>query len=363
MELQELISEQLASMNLSGLDQLIDLAGTQENLFNTMSPGEIIKGIISGDPLFSFQVIMDNLQVLFLSEIYGSILLGVQLVIICIIMGMLENFSNSFGEETVSSLATMVCSCAVIALSLKSIMDVYNLCSDTVDIMTGTMQILLPILVPLLIAMGGFASGGALNPIIVGAVTIFSSIIQKIILPCVFLSCIFLLINSLTERDYVKKLAHFMRNFAIFLLGLCITIFSGLTVIQSLVTKTADGMLAKTARYSIDNFVPIVGGFAADSIDMVISCTTIIKNGIGIFGLLLVITLMAFPLVKILVVALVYKVTAIIIEPIGNKTVSDCINDMGNSVVTMAVVLFMSALMFLIFLSIIIGIGGGKLWG
>lgn len=363
MELQALISEQLASMNLSSLDQLVDLAGTQENLFNTMSPVEIITGIVSGDPLFSFQSIIDNLQGLFFSEIYGSILLGVQLVLICIIIGMLTNFSNSFGEETVSSLATMVCSCSVIALCLKSIMDVYTLCSDTVDIMTGTMQVLLPILVPLLIAMGGFASGGALNPIIVGAITIFNSIIQRIILPAVFLSCIFLLVNSLTERDYVKKLANFMRNFALFLLGLCITVFSGLTVIQGLVTKTADGMIAKTARYSIDNFVPIVGGFAADSIDMVISCTTIIKNGIGIFGLLLIITLMTFPLVKILVVALIYKITAILIEPIGNKAVSDCINDMGNSVVTMAIVLFLSAMMFLIFLSIIIGIGGGRLWG
>ncbi|MEG1929571.1 MAG: stage III sporulation protein AE [Anaerovorax sp.] len=363
MELEALISEQLASMNLTGLDQLIDLAGTKENLFNTMSLSEIIKGIVTGDPLFSFQVIFDNLQRIFLSEIYGSILLGVQLVMICIIMGMLTNFSNSFGEETVSNLATMVCSCSVIALSLKSLMDVYVLCSDTVDIMTGTMQVLLPILVPLLIAMGGFASGGALNPMIVGAITIFNSMIQKMILPAIFLSCVFLLVNSLTERDYVKKLAYFMRNFAVFLLGFCITVFSGLTVMQGLVTRTADGMLAKTARYSMDNFVPIVGGFAADSMDMVISCTTIIKNGIGIFGLLFIITLLAFPLIKLLAVALIYKVTAIIIEPIGNKAVSDCINDMGNSIITMAVVVFLSAMMFLIFLSIIIGIGGGRLWG
>jgi len=35
---------------------------------------------------------------------------------------------------------------------------------------------------------------------------------------------------------------------------------------------------------------------------------------------------------------------------------------MGNSVITIAVILFLTALMFLIFITIIIGIGGGALW-
>jgi stage III sporulation protein AE len=68
------------------------------------------------------------------------------------------------------------------------------------------------------------------------------------------------------------------------------------------------------------------------------------------------------PLIKIIAIAVIYKLTAIIIEPIGNKQVSDTMNEMGNAVVTMAVVLFLTALMFLIFMTIIIGIGGGRLW-
>ena len=41
-------------------------------------------------------------------------------------------------------------------------------------------------------------------------------------------------------------------------------------------------------RYSVDNFVPIVGGFAADSIDMVLSCVAVIKNGIGVLGIIII---------------------------------------------------------------------------
>jgi stage III sporulation protein AE len=228
--------------------------------------------------------------------------------------------------------------------------------------MTVTMQALLPVLVPLLIAMGSFTSGSILNPFIVTAITIFNSILQRVIMPAIYLSCIFILVNSLSDRDYVKKLALFIRGFAIAAMGLSVTLFSGLTIMQGMVTKTADGMLAKTAKYSVDNFVPIVGGFAADSIDLILSCTTIIKNGVGIFGLIIILTLLIIPMVKILAVAIVFKLTAVITEPISNKTISDCLNEIGNTVITLAVILFLGAMMFLIFLAIIIGIGEGKLW-
>jgi stage III sporulation protein AE len=270
--------------------------------------------------------------------------------------------ADSFSEDTVSNLGVIVCSCSVMVLCLKSFMDIYLICSNAVDTMTVTMQALLPVMVPLLIAMGGFTSGGILNPFIITAITIFNSILQRFIMPAVYVSCIFILVNSLSEKDYVKKLAMLIRGIAVSGMGLAVTLFSGLTIVQGLVTKTADGMLAKTAKYSVDNFVPIVGGFAADSLDMILSCTTIIKNGVGIFGLIIILTLLIMPMVKILAVALVFKVTAVVIEPIGNKTISDCLNEVGNTVITLAIILFLVAMMFIIFLSVIIGIGGGSLF-
>lgn len=362
MDIESIINDQLSSMDIEGLEALFDLAGKSGNIFGDASPGEIIKSIVQGQPLFNLDQLMSAIGDLFLQEIYSSILLGVQLVVICIMIGLLRNLSTSFSNETVSTLGIIVCSCSVMALCLKSFMDIYLLCSNAVDTMVITMQVLLPIMVPLLIAMGGFASGGILNPLIMGAITIFNTVLQRLIMPAVYLSCIFILVNSLSEKDYVKKLALFMRGFAISAMGLSVTLFSGLAAVQGLVTKSADGMIAKTARFSVDNFVPIVGGFAADSIDLIISCTAIIKNGIGIFGLIIIMTLLIVPLIKIIAVAMVYKITAIIIEPIGNKTISDCLNEVGNSVITLAVILFLGALMFLVFLSIIIGIGGGSLW-
>lgn len=362
MSIESIVDDQLASMDMKKLEDLFDLAASNGSVFGDTSPGEITHSILNGDPIFNIQAIISAIGNHFMHEIYSSVLLGVQLVLICIIIGLLKNMADSFSEDTVSNLGVIVCSCSVMVLCLKSFMDIYLVCSSAVDTMTVTMQALLPVMVPLLIAMGGFTSGGILNPFIITAITIFNSVMQRLIMPAIYISCIFILVNSLSEKDYVKKLALLIRGIAVSVMGLAVTLFSGLTIIQGLVTKTADGMLAKTAKYSVDNFVPIVGGFAADSLDMILSCTTIIKNGVGIFGLIIILTLLIMPMVKILAVALVFKVTAVVIEPIGNKTISDCLNEVGNTVITLAIILFLVAMMFIIFLSVIIGIGGGSLF-
>ena len=170
------------------------------------------------------------------------------------------------------------------------------------------------------------------------------------------------MINSITEKDYVKKLSVFMRKGAVFLTGLLITIFTGITAIQGIATKSADGILINTARFSIDNFVPIVGGFAADSLEMVISCIGLIKNSIGIIGVIIILSLVITPVIKMLSIAVIYKVTAIAAEPIATKNISDSLNEIGNAAITMTVVLATGALMFLIFIAVIMGIGGGGAW-
>lgn len=362
MDYESIIQEQLENMELSELEKVMEEASLESGgLVPGFTIEDIIKNTINGEPIFDSQTMIQSFTDLFLYEMKSSLILGIQIVTVCIVIGLLSNLSNSFGNKAVSRLGIIVCSCFVIGLCLKNFSQTYNMCSDTLNTMASIMQILLPILIPLLISLGGITVGGVLNPIMAGSVTAFNTVLQRFILPAIFISSIFILINSLTERNYVNKLAVFIRGAATFTTGLCVTFFAGITTIQGFVSQSADGVLIKTARYSVNNFIPIVGGFAADSIDMVISCINVIKNGISIIGVILILGALIVPLVKLLAIAVIYKITAILTEPLGNEQISGCMNEMGNSVITMCVILFLGALMFLLFLTVIIGIGGGSL--
>jgi len=358
MEFENIINEQLDTMDLSQLEELLDEAPEQMTIADEISVNSIINDLLNGQPIFDSENLMDNIKELFFIEVRSSLILGCEILAVCIIIGLLNNFSNSFGSKTVSSLGTMICGFVIIALCIGSFYQTYNSCSSTMDVMSTTMTILLPIMIPLLISMGGISSGSIMDPVILASVTGFNFIMQHIVLPLIFLSAIFILINSITDKDYVKKLALFMRKSALFITGLTITIFSGITAVQGIMTKSADSLLMKTAKFSIDNFVPIIGGFAADSLDMVINCIGVIKSAVGLIGIVIIISMLAMPVIKIMAVAVIYKITAIAAEPVANKNISDSLNEIGTSAVTMTVVLAAGALMFLIFITAIMFMGG-----
>lgn len=358
MEFENIINEQLDSMDLSELEELLNEAPAEMTIADEISVNSIINDLLNGQPIFDSENLMDNIKELFFIEVRSSLILGCEILAVCIIIGLLNNFSNSFGSKTVSSLGTMICGFVIIALCIGSFYQTYNSCSSTMDVMSTTMTILLPIMIPLLISMGGISSGSIMDPVILASVTGFNFIMQHIVLPLIFLSAVFILINSITDKDYVKKLALFMRKGALFITGLTITIFSGITAVQGIMTKSADSLLMKTAKFSIDNFVPIIGGFAADSLDMVINCIGVIKSAVGLIGIVIIISMLAMPVIKIMAVAVIYKITAIAAEPVANKNISDSLNEIGTSAVTMTVVLAAGALMFLIFITAIMFMGG-----
>lgn len=362
MDYEAVIDAQLDSMELSELENAMEEASDAGGVFDGMTVNDIVNNLLNGEPVFDSDKIMENLLNLFMMEVKSSIFLGCEILSVCIVMGLLTGFSDSFGRKTVSSLGNVICSCVIIALCMGNFYQTYGYCQDTMDTMTSSMEILLPIMIPLLIATGGVSSGSILSPAMAAAVTGFNFVMQHVILPLVFISALFILINSITEKDYVKKLSVFLRRGAIFLTGFIITVFSGIMAVQGIVTKSADGILINTTRFSLDNFVPIVGGFAADSLEMVMSCVGLIKNAVGLIGIIIILSLLALPVIKILAVAAVYKITAIAAEPVTSKNISDCLNEIGTAAVTMTVVLSTGAVMFLIFITIIMGMGGGSTW-
>ena len=64
------------------------------------------------------------------------------------------------------------------------------------------------------------------------------------------------------------------------------------------------------------------------------------------------------PLIKILIIAAIYKLTAAVSEPICESKISDGLNEMGSCLISMASVLFFTALLFILFVSIIVRTGG-----
>ena len=129
--------------------------------------------------------------------------------------------------------------------------------------------------------------------------------------------------------------------------------------VQGLLTDTSDGLLINAARYSLSTFIPIVGGFTADTVELFLRCMRSIKGIVGVLFILMLVLLTLVPLLKMLACALIYKLTAAVTEPVTDSKIPAGLSDMGNCLISMTAIVFFTALLFIIFISIINGIGGG----
>ena len=160
----------------------------------------ILDATLKGKSIFDSEEIIDSLRTLFFYEMKSALIVGVEILTICIVIGLLKNLSGSFGKKGVSDIASLTCSIVIIGLAMTNFHTVYEMTADAMATITYTMEILLPILIALLVSMGQVASGTIMSPLLLTAVTVFQAVIKNVILPAIFISAVLSLINCFNRK-------------------------------------------------------------------------------------------------------------------------------------------------------------------
>lgn len=356
--LDNIIKEQLSKLNIKELQSIIDnITNNNEYYLPKIDVLSYIKSLLKGEKLFSFEDVLKNLLTLIFKEIIiNSKLLG-QILILTILCAVLTNIESAFESNTVGELAFYVCYMLLIAIAMKSFVVAMGLANHTIDNMVLFMQALLPILITLLLAVGGITSAAIFKPIILGSVSIMSTLMKNVILPLIFFSAIIGIVSKLSDKVQISKLSSVIRQITTTVLGMLLTIFLGIMSIHGVATSKLDGITIKTAKFAVDSFIPIVGGFLSEAIDTVISCSLLLKNAIGVIGLVLIFIICIIPIIKIISLIIIYKFTTVIIEPISDSRIVQCLNEISKSLLMIFAVISSVGIMFFIAVTIIVGAG------
>ena len=93
-------------------------------------------------------------------------------------------------------------------------------------------------------------------------------------------------------------------------LKIIIYVFTGYMSITGVITSTADATTIKAAKLTISGVVPVVGNIISDASDAVLGSAAVIKNSVGIYGLLAVSAIWMAPFLRVGVHYLLLKLTA-----------------------------------------------------
>ncbi|WP_026693550.1 stage III sporulation protein AE [Peribacillus kribbensis] len=354
---QDMVNSQLESMGVDQLKEFWDKVITDYGGYLPESQKGSFFDFVSGEKKFSITEWMKGLgKFVFQELLVNGKLLGT-LVVLTVLSMFLQNLQSAFEKSTVSKVAYAIVFMVLIILALNSFHVAIEYTSTTVRTMTEFLLALIPLLIALIAASGGVVSAAFFHPVLVFLMNTSGILVQKIVLPLLLLSAVLSIVSILSEQYKVTQLANLLRNGGIWLIGTFMTIFLGVISVQGTSSAVADGITIRTAKFITGNFIPVVGRMFSDATDTVMSASVLLKNSVGIAGVIILLLICIFPALKILIIALIYKLAAAILQPLGGGPVISCLGVISKSMIYIFAALAIVALMFFLSVTVIIAAG------
>ncbi|ACA55168.1 stage III sporulation protein AE [Clostridium botulinum] len=290
-------------------------------------------------------------------EIAASLKLIGLLIMVAIICALLNNLQKAFSNETLSDIAYFACYALIIIILARSFYLGVNIARDTINKMTDFMMALIPILIMLIASIGGIVEATMLDPIIIGTINISANIFSKFIIPLICMTFVLQFVDNLSEDYKINKLTKLLNQVALWTQGIVMTVFVGVVTIRGITSKAMDQVTVKTAKYAVDNFVPVVGKCLSDAISTVAGYSLLLKNSISSLGLIVIVSMLLVPVIKLLIMAFMYKMAAALIEPISDSRLVNSIGAAGDSLILILSCLICVSVMFFIMIAIMASAG------
>lgn len=286
-------------------------------------------------------------------EIYASIKIMALLAVMVLLTSFLMSLQEAFSGNNLINISFYAIYGLIMMLLMKNMLIGVEECKEIIESLSNFMVVLIPLLLTMLIGIGGFTEAVAMDPIVIAVVNICVTIVVDFLLPAILIVTVLKLINNLSDEDKLTKLTALFNSVIKYTQGIMLTIFITVLTIRGVTTRTFDKVAVETAKFAVDNFVPVVGGALSDAVTSVANYSLLIKNSLSSVGLIVIVLLILTPIIKLFILSLINKFTAAILEPIGNKKIIDSINEVGNSLMQIISCVVVVSLMFFIMIAII----------
>ena len=324
---EEVLESQQNSLNIAGF--LEEAQKYTEDIFQDVDMNELFNAAITGN--IDNTTILQSILNLVGGEILDCISVLGSVIVIIIIHSILKSISDGLENKSVSQITYYVQYILIVTLIMGNFADIMEMVQETIQNLVGFMNSLIPILITLMLTTGSIASASLLEPIILFIITFIGNFITTVLIPFVLFSTALNIVSKVSERIQVDKLSKFFNSTVVWILGIVLTLFIGVISVEGSLSSTVDGITAKTAKAAVSNFIPVVGKILGDAVDTVIGCSNILKNAVGIIGVIIIVGICILPIIKLAVLMGLYYLAGAICQPIADSKIVKLLEEMGNT--------------------------------
>lgn len=348
-ELNSTIEELLTNLDLGNVDSTyID----EYKVFGNTTFKEKVLDLLKGNYFDNYDGLFSAILSLLFDGVASILPLLLMILAISILSSILNNVKSD-SKYNVSSIINFVCMAVIISILAINFKEVISKTINCLSTMKSQMDTLFPVLLTLMTAIGGTVSVGIYKPVVAMLTTFISSLFESVLLPIFVMIFLFTIIGSLSPNVKLNKFTGFLNSAFKWIVGFVFTIFSAILTMQGISAGKFDGVSIKASKYAIKSYVPIIGGYISEGFDFVMMGSMLIKNAIGVGGLLILILSIISPIIQIVIFKLGLQLISGMVEATNNNEMSSMIHNCSKILTLPIVILLGVAFMYILTIALI----------
>ena len=312
-----------------------------------------LSALARGEITLSFDEAMELLAARFASAARGSVWRLTRLAAPALVWSILRRLTGKDISAGKAVCYLMVCVCLA-----RDLADHLALCTASMEKISSGMQGLFPLLLTLMAAVGGSAGATLMQPAVVAAAGSMTGLIRHVTLPLATVAGVLTMLCHLGDGLRLDRLASLAHRAATWTLGLCFTVFIAVLMTRGVTAAAVDGVTLRTAKYALDNLIPVVGGLFADTVDTLVGSSMLVQGALGVTGLMLVLSWAMSPLCQTLCAALAYQLASALMQPVADGELARCIGDFSRVLMLLFIIQLCTAAMFLLLVAQLVAVSG-----
>lgn len=307
------------------------------------------------------QTIIKKIVFLFYKQIQDVLKILVSILVIVLIHSLLKSITDGLENNEVSKIVYYVQYILIITIIMSNFTKVVVQIGDTIKQLVEFSELLIPLLITLLIYTGSITTSGLIEPVLFFLIEFIANMINTFVMPLISIITVLIILSKISSKVQINKLASFMKSTIVWALGLVLTLFVGVVSLEGSLTSAVDGITAKTTKAAVSSLIPVVGKILGDSVDAILGCGVILKNAVGILGVIVIISISIVPIIRLGTFSIIYSLTAGILEPIADEKIVKLLSEMGGIFKLLLAVLCSMSVLLIIGVTLVIKISNSGL--
>ena len=333
---------------------ILDIEETEKKLNDTgiyIDFSKLLDDVVHGNSKHVKELLFNMIKEIFVGELILNKNLMFQIVTIVLLGSIFVNLATSFGTGFVSENGFYITYLIITSIMLVSFVSTMDMVQATIENVLTTVKIMVPLYALAMNFVGQTVSSVGMYEMVMVGIWIVQVIILRFIIPMIKFYVIISLINNLNQEDSFSKMGILVMNIINWVLKTVVYFIVGLNIIKGLIEPHIDAL----GRNTVNRLATLVpgGGIISALTGTFLGAGVVVKNSIGVVGIVILICVVMIPIVKLMLIMLTVRITSVMIQPIGEKRYVEGVESLAKGNQMLLHTLFSSVVLFMLIMAIV----------